>query len=326
MKIAILIPAYNEEVTIAKVVKDFKESLPHATIYVFDNNSTDQTGLLAQEAGAHHVISSPIQGKGAVVRHMFDIVEADYYIMIDGDDTYPAQDAPTLLQMAIDEKVDMLVGQRLKNFTSKSFPLFHQFGNKMITLTIRKLFNVELVDVLSGYRIFGRRFVKSIPLTSTGFDIETELTLKSIAYKYRLKEHPIEYGERPEGSFSKLNTVTDGLLVFRAIFSIFRVYRPLLFFGLVASFLAILSLSFGFLPIEDYLEFGRVDHLPLAVLASATGILSFILFTCGIILDSMGRYHREMGLMVKGLHQEFCEKSISHSKSVSSSLHSSVDC
>jgi glycosyltransferase involved in cell wall biosynthesis len=240
-KVAVLIPCFNESGTVGKVVTDFKVALPQAAIYVFDNNSTDDTGRIAQENGAV-VVPSLRQGKGNVVRHMFDYVDADIYLMVDGDDTYPVVHAHELIHLIETGQADMAVGTRLSNFAHRSFRSFHQFGNHLISKMIRVLFGVKVADVLSGYRAFSRDFVKTVPLMSGGFEIETELTLQAISKNFAIKEFPINYGSRPRGSYSKLNTFSDGFLILKATFIILKDYKPLLFFSSVSAILALLSL------------------------------------------------------------------------------------
>jgi glycosyltransferase involved in cell wall biosynthesis len=291
-KFAVLIPCLNEELTIGRVVADFKKNLPFAKIYVFDNRSKDQTARVAQEAGAI-VIPSPIAGKGHVVRHMFNKVDADVYVMVDGDDTYPALAAKELIKKVLFENCDMAVGMRLENFDNTSFRPMHQFGNKLVSRLIRSFFSSTVTDVMSGYRAFSRDFVKTIPLSSPGFEIETEITLQAISKGMRISEVPIHYGTRPEGSFSKLNTYRDGILVLKSIFMIMKDYRPLVFFSICSGVLAVLSLAAGWLPIWDYVQTRFVHHVPLAILSAGIGILSVLLFGVGLILDTICKYHNE---------------------------------
>lgn len=297
-RIAVLLPCYNEEVTIKKVVKDFRKELPEADIYVFDNNSKDNTAKEALAAKAI-VVKSPKQGKGFVIQHMFRCVEADYYVMADGDDTYPAKSVHRLLEAAKQNHTDMVVGTRLKKFETGSFRLFHQFGNHLVAKMISILFGTKINDVLSGYRVFSRDIVKTLPLTSGGFDIETEMTLQALSKDFTVEEIPVEYGERPEGSFSKLNTYRDGVLVLRAIAMIFKDYRPLVFYSLLSLFFAILALCFGSIPIMDYIREQYVSHIPLAILASGLSLFSVIFLTCGLILDTIVRFHHENFQMMR---------------------------
>ena len=291
-KVAILVPCYNEASTIQKVVEDFRRVLPDAEIYVFDNNSTDGTADVASKVGAR-VFLSPLQGKGNVVRHMFDVVDADWYIMADGDDTYPASEAPRLLQSAISTAADMVVGIRLDRFTTKSFRRFHKFGNRLISGLISKLFGVKVSDALSGYRVFSRAYVRGVPITSSGFQIETELTLHAITKKFVFLESPIEYGERPEGSHSKLNTYRDGMLIVSTIALLFKDYKPLPFFSVAAAVFVALSLLTGSLPIIEYYQTGLVPHFPRAILAASLALCGLLSLAIGIILDTSNKYFRE---------------------------------
>ncbi|HCM38648.1 MAG TPA: glycosyl transferase [Bdellovibrionales bacterium] len=300
LNIAVLIPCYNEDPTIEGVITDFRKHLPNALIYVFDNNSKDKTAEVAQRAGAN-VIQSKQQGKGHVVRHMFDLVEADYYVMADGDSTYPADAAPGLIKLAVDSGADMIVGQRLEQHTLASFRRFHKFGNHLISKIIRLLFQVSVTDVLSGYRVLSRRFVKSVPLISKGFEVETELTLQAAIKRFLILETPVRYKDRPAGSVSKLNTFSDGILIFRTIFFIFRYYRPFIFFGFCSALLALISVVLGTPAILDYINKQYVYHLPSAVLAAAFGILSVLMFCVGMVLETVHRYHQETFLLWKRL-------------------------
>ncbi len=293
-KIAVLIPCYNEELTVAGVVAEFRAALPEADIWVFDNNSKDRTAELAAKAGAR-VVPSPRQGKGNVVRHMFDSIEADLYLMVDGDATYPAASARKLLELVESGKADMAVGRRLTSHAEGAFRRFHTFGNHLVARLISALFGVHVSDVLSGYRVFSRDFVKSIPLMSAGFEIETEMTLQAISKNFTLVETDIDYGSRPEGSFSKLSTYSDGFLVLRSMFLIFKDYKPLFFFSTVAAFLFVLSVLAGMPAILDYVQDPKhyVSHVPLAVLAASLGILGCLSLSIGLILDTLCKYHKE---------------------------------
>lgn len=291
-EVAVLIPCFNEEITVGKVVRDFQAALPGANIYVFDNNSTDRTAEIARLSGAT-VFRSPKQGKGYVVQHMFGSVDSPVYMMIDGDDTYPASAARQLLQEFYSSGAGMVVGARMDSFEKKAFRKFHQFGNRLVAWLISKLFRTSIGDVMSGYRVFSRDFAKSIPLLAGGFDVETEMTLQALTKGYLIREVPITYGTRPEGSHSKLNTFSDGFLVLKTVFMIFKAYKPLLFFTCGAIMLAFLSLASGWLPIHDYITTGYVAHVPRAILAAALGILSAISLVVGIILDTLVKYQLE---------------------------------
>jgi glycosyltransferase involved in cell wall biosynthesis len=290
--VAVLLPCYNEEVTVAKVVRDFRAALPHAAVYVFDNNSTDHTAELARAAGAV-VVRSPRQGKGHVVKHMFEIVDADLLVMADGDDTYPADSAPELLRALTDSGADMVVGMRLSRFDDRAFRRLHEFGNKLISGTISLLFRAPITDVLSGYRVFTRHFARSLYLKSGGFDVETELTLQALVRNCVIREVPVHYRSRPEGSVSKLNTFADGLHIFRAIILIFKDYKPLAFFSLLAAAAFVLGLIAGWFPVKDYLQNRYVSHVPLAMLAAALEILAALFLGIGLILHAVTRFHVE---------------------------------
>ncbi len=293
MRIAVLIPCYNEAATVAKVVSDFRRELPEAQVWVFDNASTDDTARLGREAGAQ-VYRVPAKGKGNVVRAMFREVEADVYIMVDGDDTYPAGNVRELMQDVIDGHADMVVGTRLETFDSDSFRRFHGFGNKLVRWTIGRLFGQPVRDVLSGYRVFSRRFVKSMPVLSRGFEIETEMTVFAMANAFVLTERTVPYGVRPEGSESKLNTFRDGYRVMRTIGFLFKDMRPLLFFGAAALVAALASLGFGAFVIHEFRAIGSVEHPSTAVLAAALALTAFILLATGLILDTVNRRSHEI--------------------------------
>ena len=294
-QIAILIPCYNEELTVAAVVADFQKYIPEAKIYVFDNRSTDSTSKQAKEAGAE-VVLSPRKGKGFVVQQMFKSVEADWYVMVDGDATYPASHAPMLLSEAITNGVDMMVGRRVtpKEEMEKAYRPMHQFGNQMVCGLIGAAFGSPIKDVFSGYRVFNRSFAKTVPLRAGGFEIEVEMTLQALSKGYRVEERDVPYGSRPEGSKSKLNTYRDGFIVLWTFASICRSYRPGLFFGLFALLFAIASFAAGVGPIIDYLQFHYVYKVPLAILATGLALLSGLSAAIGLILQTQLRYHNEI--------------------------------
>ncbi|MGC2422887.1 MAG: glycosyltransferase family 2 protein [Nitrospirota bacterium] len=296
----VMIPCLNEEKTVGKVVADFKAALPGAKIFVYDNNSTDKTAEIARSEGAV-VVPAPIQGKGNVVRQMFAELDGDVFLMVDGDDTYPADQAPGLIAELKKGAADMVVGARLSAYEAKSFRAFHKFGNRLVAGLISLIFSRKVTDVMSGYRVFSWTFVKSIPLMSEGFDVETEMTLQALAKDFRITEIPIKYGERPAGSFSKLNTYMDGFLVLKTIFLIFKDYKPFIFFFLLSLMLAGLSIAIGYWPIMDYIKFRYVYHVPLAVLASGIGILSALSFGLGLIMDTLAKYHNENFVLRKRL-------------------------
>ena len=297
-----LVPCYNEEVTVDKVVADFKRALPRARVLVFDNNSTDRTAQVAREAGAM-VFHASRQGKGNVVKQMFDQVDADVYVMVDGDDTYPASAAPQLIEAYKRGGADMVVGARLASFEAGSFRRFHKFGNYLVARLISRLFSTHVTDILSGYRVFSKAFVKTIPLMSKGFEIETEMTLQALAKNFVITEVPITYGIRPEGSYSKLDTFSDGYLVLKLIFLIFKDFKPLVFFASLSALLCIITIAAGLFPIMDYIEHRYVYHVPLAVLATGTGILAALSCCIGVILDTIAKYHNENFELLRRLLQ-----------------------
>jgi len=299
ISIAGLIPCYNEELTIAKVIAGFKNRVPEAKIYVFDNNSTDKTGEIAQSSGAI-VIREKRQGKGYVVQSMFNKIDADIYIMVDGDDTYDLSEVRLMISMVMNDEADMVVGTRLETYTDKSFRPFHTFGNKLVKSLINKLFRTNLKDIMSGLRVMSRAFVKNINIMASGFEVETEMTIKALKYGYMIKELDISYKERPAGSFSKLNTFKDGARVIKTIFTIFKDYRPLLFFSMIALFFLLISLCSGYVVVDEFIETRYITHVPLAIFASGTMILAIISFVTGIILDSVNRRVDELYSYLKG--------------------------
>jgi len=293
-KIAVLIPCYNEELTIAKVISDFKNELPDAYIYVYDNNSSDNTSIIAQEHGAI-VKKEYRQGKGNVVRSMFRDIDADIYIMIDGDDTYPAEFIQSLIDPVMNSEADMVLGDRHSNGTYKDEnkrPL-HNFGNNLVKMLINKLFNTNLKDIMSGYRVFNKRFVKTMPVTSNGFEIETEMTLHALDKKFLIQEIPIEYRDRPEGSFSKLNTISDGMRVLKTILWVFKDYKPLTFFTILSGVFLVLALLVGIPVIVEFMQTSKILKMPSAVLAVGLMIISIISLFSGFILDTVVKQHRE---------------------------------
>jgi len=291
-QIAIVIPCFNEALTVRKVIEDFSRAVPDAMVYVFDNNSVDGTGEIARAAGAR-VIVSPIQGKGNVIRHMSRVVDADIYVLVDGDDTYSADAAPAMLERFHLDHLDMLVGTRLEGFEKGSFRAFHQFGNRLISGLVSILFRKRLTDVLSGYRILSRSFVDVVYLRRGGFEVETEMTLQALTKHLVVGEMPVQYSSRPEESPSKLNTWGDGWLIVKCIVLLFKDYRPLVFFLGLATLLAMGSLVVGSAPIRDYIETAYVLHVPRAILATGLAILSLTALTAGLILDTVVRLHEE---------------------------------
>jgi glycosyltransferase involved in cell wall biosynthesis len=304
LRIAVLIPCYNEELTVAKVVLDFRNHLPSARIIVFDNRSTDATSARALEAGAE-VVLSPRKGKGFVVQQMFETIEADWLIMVDGDATYPASHAQMLLSEAISNGIDMMVGRRVtpKEELGKAYRPMHQLGNQMVCALIGSTFGSPIKDVFSGYRVFNRAFAKTVPLRAGGFEIEVEMTLQALSKGFRVEERDIPYGSRPEGSKSKLNTYRDGMIVLWTFASICRSYRPGLFFGLFSLLFAMASFGTGIAPILDYIQFQYVYKVPLAILATGLAMLSALSAAIGLILQSQLRYHNETHKLLRRINQ-----------------------
>lgn len=292
-KIAVLLPAYNEEMTIQKVISDFKRNLPQADIYVYDNNSQDKTNVLARQADAI-VRFEPRQGKGNVVRSMFREIDADYYIMVDADDTYPADEVEKLLGPLRTGMADMTIGDRLSNgtYAKENKRGFHGFGNNLVKNLINYLYKGNYNDIMTGYRGFNRLFVKTFPVLSPGFEIETELSIHSLDKRFKLVEVPITYKDRPEGSESKLNTFSDGFKVLKMIFNLFKDYKPLLFFSIVSLFLFLLGLIVGVPVISEFAQTGLIKKIPSAVLATGLMILSSLAFVAGFILDTIVRQNR----------------------------------
>lgn len=292
-KIAVLLPAYNEEVTIQKVIKDFQHYLPDADIYIYDNNSKDRTNELAREAGAI-VRFEPRQGKGNVVRSMFREIDADYYIMIDADDTYPAAEVNKLLEPLRSGLADMTIGDRLSNgtYAKENKRGFHGFGNSLVKNLINGLYKGNYEDIMTGYRGFNRLFVKTFPVLSPGFEIETELSIHSLDKRFKLVEVPITYQDRPEGSESKLNTFSDGFKVLKMIFNLFKDYKPLLFFSLVTLVLFVFGLIFGIPVISEFARTGMITKMPSAILATGFMILAALSFVSGFILDTIVRQNK----------------------------------
>lgn len=294
-KITVIIPCYNEEITIKSVIDDFKEHLPEAKIVVYDNNSTDKTSQIAKECGV--VLKKEFrQGKGNVIRSAFREIDSDIYIMVDGDNTYPAKHAKELLEPILNDEADIVIGDRHSTgaYAKENKRSLHGFGNNLVKTLINKLFSSDLKDIMSGYRVMNRRFVKNIPVTSDGFEIETEMTLHTLDKKFRIKEIPIEYRDRPEGSFSKLNTLKDGFRVLKTILWVFKDYKPLMFFSLLASLFFILGLCFGIPPVIEYMQSGYVYKVPSAILATGLMLISVISLFSGFILDSVVKFHKEM--------------------------------
>ncbi|MCL2197331.1 MAG: glycosyltransferase [Defluviitaleaceae bacterium] len=293
-EIAVLIPCYNESITIAKVVADFRAELPEAKIYVYDNNSTDGTFEIAREAGAI-VCREYRQGKGNVVRSMFSAIKADCYLLVDGDDTYPAKHAPEMCRLVLEKGCDMVVGDRLSTtyFTQNKRP-FHSFGNKLVRRLINVMFRSEVKDIMSGYRAFSRLFVKSYPITSEGFEIETDMTVFALDKNLLIESLPIDYQDRPEGSVSKLNTFSDGAKVIRTIFRLYKNYRPLRFFGVLALVCMILGVGFFVPVLIEFLQTGYVLRFPTLFVSLFVILAGLLSFACGLILDNVSANDRRM--------------------------------
>lgn len=286
--VAVLVPCYNEAVTIAKVVDDFRRCLPDAIVYVYDNNSSDGTGAIAAEHGAV-VRREPRQGKGRVVRQMLRDIDADYYVMVDGDDTYPAEAARSLLEPLIAGDADMCVGDRLSNGTyrKENDRAFHGFGNDLVRALIKWLYGFEFSDVMTGYRSFNRVFAECMPVLSPGFEIETELSIHAVDKGWKIAEVPIDYRDRPEGSESKLSTFSDGVKVLKTIMSLFKDYRPMALFGWIAALFVVLGLVVGIPVVAEFAHTGLVPRLPSAVLAVALVFTGLLSLASGLILDTV---------------------------------------
>jgi glycosyltransferase involved in cell wall biosynthesis len=297
VQIAVLIPCYNESATIASVVADFRRALPEAEIHVFDNNSSDGAGALALAAGATvHMV--PTQGKGEVVRAMFREVDADIFVMVDGDATYPADRVRELMAPIIEGRAEMVVGTRLQQYDANSFRPLHLFGNNLVLQVINAFFSARLTDVMSGYRAFSRRFVKTMPVLSHGFEIETEMTLHSLEHRLPVAEVGVPYSERPAGSESKLHTFRDGFRVLGTIFRLYKDYRPMAFFGLIGLAFLALGAAAGILVTIEFMEVGQVVGVARAVLAVACGIIGVLSLATGAILDTVNRRAREIYVLL----------------------------
>ena len=292
-KIAVVLPCYNEEHAIAKVISEFHVALPEAAIYVFDNNSRDRTAEIARASGAtvEHVA---LQGKGNVVRRMFADVEADIYLMTDGDCTYDVSVARDLVDKLIAENLDMVVGCRVDKGESENYRRGHRFGNQLLTGSVRRIFGGGFTDMLSGFRVFSRRFVKSFPALARGFEIETELTVHALELRMPCGEVETSYGSRPENSVSKLSTYRDGFRILKTIGRLFMVERPLEFFSIFSLILAVLSIALAFPVFQEYFATGLVPRLPTAVLATGLMLSALLSFGCGLLLDNVTRGRQEL--------------------------------
>ena len=292
--IAVLIPCYNEELTIAKVIEDFRAELPGAIIYVYDNNSSDKTFEIAKSKGAV-VRKEYRQGKGNVIRSMFRDIEADIYVMIDGDDTYPAEFVHRLIQPILEGEADIVIGDRHTNgaYKDENKRPMHNFGNNLVKILINSIFKSNLKDIMTGYRVFNKKFVKNMPINSNGFEIETEMTLHTLDKKFLIKEIPIQYRNRPDGSVSKLNTYSDGLRVIKTIFWVFKDYKPLAFFSLLSGLFFALALLAGIPVIIEFIETSLVAKIPSAILSVGLMLISILSLFSGFILDTIVKQHRE---------------------------------
>lgn len=307
-KIAVLIPCYNESATVEKVIKDYQAALPEATIYVYDNNSTDGTDKIARAAGAI-VRYERRQGKGNVIRTMFREIEAECYLMIDGDDTYPAEDARAMVEKVLQDGYDMVIGDRLSStyFTENKRP-FHNSGNMLVRKLVNYIFGGHVTDIMTGYRAFSRLFVKSFPVLSKGFEIETEMTIHALDKNFALTSIPVGYRDRPAGSESKLNTFSDGLKVLKTIARLFKDYKPLPFFSIVAGVLMAIALVLLYPVLVEYYRTGLVPRLPTFVAACFMALFALQTFICGLILDTQGKKSRQnfeiQMTIIQGLNEE----------------------
>lgn len=301
--IAVLIPCYNEELTVAEVVESFRAELPEAIIYVYDNNSTDRTAERARAAGAV-VRHEPRQGKGYVVQAMFRQIDADVYVLVDGDGTYPAASVHELITPVLVGEADQVVGSRLHASSQSEFRAINHWGNRFVRALLNTVFRVRVTDVLSGYRAFSRRFVKSLPLFGGGFEIETELTIKAAARGYRVVEVPVNLTSRPEGSHSKINVLRDGLLVVNTILSLLRDYKPLTFFGSVGLLTILLGLVPGAVVVYEFIETGLVPRLPSAVLAVGLVLSGMLLITVGLVLHTISRRSQETNQQLLNMSED----------------------
>ena len=286
-RVAVLIPCYNESRTIEKVVRDFRRALPEAAIYVYDNNSSDGTAEIAANAGAI-VRRERMQGKGNVIRRMFREIDADCYVMADGDDTYPAENAPELVRLVLEEQADMVVGDRLSStyFTENKRP-FHNVGNSLVRASINMLFRSEIKDIMTGYRAFSYAFVKTYPVLSRGFEIETDMSIHAINRNMLVRNVVIDYRDRPEGSVSKLNTYADGAKVLLTIARLFKNYKPFAFFGIISLVLALLSVGFMIPVLSEFLLTGLVPRFPTLIVCAVTLLAALLLFISGLILSTL---------------------------------------
>lgn len=306
-RVAVLIPCFNEEATVEKVVRDSRASLPTAHIYVYDNNSTDATAAIVERLAAEdahvHLRHEWRQGKGNVIHSMFRDIDADCYVMLDGDDTYPAEYAPELVRLVLDGQADMAIGDRLSTtYAEQNKRPFHEFGNTVVRGLINRMFRCDIKDIMTGYRAFSRSFVKGFPVLSRGFEIETEMSIHAVDKNLKVREVAIDYRDRPEGSDSKLNTYADGWKVLRTIFRLFKDYHPMAFFGAIGALFAVAALAM-FIPIfAQYLSSGDVPRFPTLIVATAFGIAAVLCWSVGLILDVEVSKHRQLYEVMTNYH------------------------
>lgn len=292
-RVVVLVPCYNEAATIGKVVADFKAADARVAVYVYDNNSTDDTAAIAKAAGAI-VVREPRQGKGNVMRSMFRDIDADAYVMVDGDDTYPAHEALAMAQLVLDGEADMVIGDRLSStYFAENRRRFHSFGNRLVRFLVNRIFSSDVHDIMTGARAFSRRFVKSFPVLTGGFEIETEMTIHALDKRFLIREVPITYRDRVEGSESKVSTFADGMKVLRTIAELFRDYRPLLFFGSIGAVLFLISVGMFIVPLTEFIETGYVRRFPTLIVAGAVGISAMLSMTLGVLLDSIRNHSKQ---------------------------------
>lgn len=293
--VAVLIPCYNEEATVAKVVSDFRRELPQADVYVYDNASTDGTADAAREAGAV-VVAESRRGKGNVVRRMLHDVEADVYVMVDGDDTYPASDVHDLIAPILSGEADMVVGDRLSSgaYADQNSRAFHGVGNSLVCGLVNAMYGARLADVMTGYRAFTRSFAKTYPVLSEGFEVETEMSIHALDHRFRVSAVPVGYRDRPEGSVSKLSTLSDGAKVLAALANLFRYCKPLVFFGAISLILLAACLACGLPVIAEFAATRYITRVPLAIAAVGAGILSALALVCGLVLDATSAGSRRL--------------------------------
>ncbi len=310
----VLIPCYNEELTVATVVSDYREALPQAEIFVYDNNSTDRTAEIVRELAAAdpkvHLRHESRQGKGNVIRTMFRDIDADCYLMIDGDDTYPSQYAPQMVELVLNGGADMVIGDRLSTtYARQNKRPFHNLGNNLVRHLINTLFNSQIRDIMTGYRAFSPTFVKGFPVLSRGFEIETEMSIHAVDKNLNLVEIGVDYRDRPEGSQSKLNTFTDGFKVLRTVFRLYKDYRPLAFFGAIALVFLLGAIG-SFIPVlVEYLRTGLVPRYPTLIVSTATAVCALLFWAIGLILDVEVKKHRQLYEVVTNYHEHLARLS-----------------